>query len=85
MSRARVAVAGVSLAALVFGAGVSTSACSTSDDTAGLGGYVSTDGGAGGSTNDAVIASEGGGAVLESFAYPADPGGGAFYVTISGE
>ncbi|MGD0524691.1 MAG: hypothetical protein ABSE49_06095 [Polyangiaceae bacterium] len=84
-SIARVALAGLGLGALVGGAGVSTSACSNSDDTAGLGGYVFADGGTGGSTNDAVIASEGGGAVLKAFAYPPDPGGGAFYVTISGE
>jgi hypothetical protein len=88
MYRKRLAIAGLALGAgFVLSAGLVTSACSSSSGNPGVGGFV--DSGNDGTTVDAgsdvVIGSEGGGAQLKPFVYPADPGGGAFYVTISGE
>ena len=90
MHRKRLAIAGLALGGgFVLSAGLAASACSSSSGNPGVGGFV--DGGNDGTTVDAgseqaQIAPEGGdGGGLMPFSYPADPGGGAFYVTISGE
>jgi hypothetical protein len=59
-----------------------TSGCTGGGTSGNLGGYVD-GGGAGATSTTELIESDGG--TLQPFTYPADPGAGAFYVTISGE
>jgi hypothetical protein len=88
MNKKRFAIAGLALGG-GFVLSAVASACSSSSPNQGQGGYI--DGGADQLASDAgseqaQIAPEGGdGGGLMPFAYPADPGPGAFYVTISGE
>ena len=80
-----VALAGASGATLVS----ALSACSSNSDDTSPGGFV--DAGSDGADGDGgpgsvIGAPDGGdGGQLQPFAYPADPGPGAFYVTVSGE
>ena len=87
MHRKRIATAGLALGAgLVLSSGLAMSACSSSSAGGAPGGYVDSGGGdgtTGDSGPDVIVGGEGG--TLLTFAYPADPGAGAFYVTISGE
>lgn len=88
MYRKRIAIAGLTLGAgLVLSAAFGASGCSSSSSGGGNLGYVDSGGGANDATTDVVIgAPDGGeGGALKAFPYPADPGPGAFYVTISGE
>jgi len=73
------------LAILFSGLASATAACNLNGvDDAALGGYVEGGGGlVATSSVTAVISGVGG--TLKTFAYPGDPGPGAFYVTISGE
>jgi hypothetical protein len=77
-------------AAFVLSAGLATSACSSSSAGNGpptMTGYVDTGAPVDAGTDvTSIVAPDGGeGGALKPFAYPADPGPGAFYVTISGE
>src|SRR5580704_6136315 len=91
MYRKLIAIGGLALGAgFVVSASLSTSACSSS--SAGNGpptmmGYVDTGAPVDAGTDvTSIVAPDGGdGGALKAFAYPADPGPGAFYVTISGE
>ncbi len=81
-------VAGLALGGgVVLSIALAVPACSSGNgDSGGQGGYVD----AGGqppadAAPDVVIGAPDGGPALMPFAYPADPGPGAFYVTISGE
>jgi hypothetical protein len=81
MWKARIAV----IALAVGGGGLSAAACSSSSPTnTAMTGFVDSGGGGPAPGVDAAIPSDGGQALMP-FAYPADPGPGAFYVTISGE
>jgi hypothetical protein len=90
MQKKRFTIAGLALGAgSVLSAGVATSACSSSSSGEQTGGYVdsgaSGDGAAGPDAMTFPSPDGGDGGALKAFAYPADPGAGAFYVTISGE
>jgi hypothetical protein len=89
MCRKPLAIAGLALGAgFVLSAGFATSACSSSSPSNQARGYVDSGAGGDGATAaDVAIGAPdaGDGGTLKSFAYPADPGPGAFYVTISGE
>ncbi|HEX3345971.1 MAG TPA: hypothetical protein VHS09_15410, partial [Polyangiaceae bacterium] len=89
MNKWSIAIAGLALGGGFVSSAAGASGCSSSSPNMGQGGFV--DAGVDQSASDAAgdqaqIAPEGGdGGGLMPFAYPADPGPGAFYVTISGE
>ena len=91
MYKKRFAVAGLGLAlgvGFVMSAGLTTSACSSGSSSAGPPVRPDSGGGGDGTVSDAgtdVVIGSDGGQALKPFTYPADPGPGAFYVTISGE